>query len=194
MTRPSHARLHGSADALGASPSVVVARPPIGRILGFDKPEQSAMVFPMKEMPAMKTQYTVTEVAQEFGVTVATVREWIDKQKLIAIQPAGAGGAYRIPARALDVFRSKSTEIRGHRGRPSVSGRPMRAENIYAERIAPVLAATGMAADDLLRRMMTDMSLVSRYPSFASDYSTFVAEAVRHTTAAESAVARTVDA
>ena len=142
----------------------------------------------------MKTYYTVSDVAAELAVTVATVREWIDKRKLIAIQPAGAGGAYRIPARALDVFREKSAELRGRRGRPRVTGRHARVQDLYAERIAPVLAETGLGADVLLRRMMSDMALVARYPSFASDYSAFVAEAVRQTTAVPTAAARTVDA
>jgi excisionase family DNA binding protein len=130
---------------------------------------------------AVKTHYTVTEVATEFGVTVATVRDWIAQRKLIAIQPAGSGGAYRVPARALDVFRSKSAQIRGRRGRPRIATRRMSPESLYAERIAPVLSETGLTADDLLRRMMTDMRLVARYPSFASDYSMFVTVAARRT-------------
>jgi len=142
----------------------------------------------------MKTYYTVSEVAEEFSVTVATVRGWIDKHKLMAIQPAGPNGAYRIPARALDVFRARSAQIRRPLGRPHSSGRGMRVEDLYAERIAPVLVETGLTADDLLRRMMTDMSLVARYPGFASDYSTFVAETMRHTGPVRPAMARTVDA
>lgn len=118
------------------------------------------------------------------------------RHKLIAIQPAGAGGAYRIPARALDVFRRQSTRLRGRPGRPRIRTRvsQVSASNLYDEQIAPVLAATGLTADVLLRRMMTDQALVARYPSFATDYSIFVAEAVRKSATACVAAARTVDA
>ena len=142
----------------------------------------------------MKTHYTVSEVAAEFGVTVATVRDWIDKRKLIAIQPAGAGGAYRIPARALDVFRDQSAGLRGKPGRPSVIGQTMLVDNIYVERIAPVLAETGLTADQLLRQMMTDMSLVARYPSFASDYSSFVMLIEQHASMIQPVMAQAANA
>jgi predicted DNA-binding transcriptional regulator YafY len=52
-------------------------------------------------------QYTAAEVAAEFAVSPATVRRWIRNRKLIGIRPSWAAGAYRIAARAMDVFRTQ---------------------------------------------------------------------------------------
>jgi excisionase family DNA binding protein len=130
-----------------------------------------------------KEYFTVSEVAREFSVTKAAVRDWIGKRKLLAIQPSGERGAYRIPAAALEVFRSRSTKVR-RATRPPQVGRKV---DLYAERIVPVLRETGLSADDLLRRMATDRALVARYPSFASDYAAFVRSAARAAMVAASA-------
>lgn len=125
-----------------------------------------------------KDYFTVTEVAREFSVTQAAVRDWIAKRKLLAIQPSGERGSYRIPAAALEVFRSRSTRVTSAGRSPQVG----RTVDLYAERIEPVLRETGLTADDLLRRMATDRGLVARYPSFASDYAAFVRSAARAAT------------
>jgi len=123
--------------------------------------------------------YTVSEVAEEFQVTEGAVRDWITKRKLMAIQPGGAGCAYRIPEPALRVFRDRSGRV----DRPSRPVRVGRDVDIYEERIVPVLRETGLPADELLRRMATDSALVARYPSFATDYAAFVRSAARAATA-----------
>jgi len=121
--------------------------------------------------------YTVAEVAEEFAVTEGAVRDWITKRKIMAIQPGGAGCAYRIPDAALKVFRDRSASVR----RPAAPVRSGPQLDLYEERIVPVLRATGLSADELLRRMATDSALVARYPSFATDYTAFVQAAVRAT-------------
>jgi excisionase family DNA binding protein len=133
-----------------------------------------------------QTYYTVAEVAEEFSVTEGAVRDWITKRKLMAIQPGGTGCAYRIPEAALKVFRDRSAYVR----RPAGAARVGRGIDLYADRIAPVLKATGMTADDLLRRMATDRDLVARHPSFATDYAAFVRTEAR----AAAPVARAVNA
>ena len=122
-----------------------------------------------------KEYYTVAEVADEFEVTEGAVRDWINKHKLLAIQPGGEGGAYRIPAYALEVFRDRSARSRRTQSDVRVGSEI----DIYEERILPVLRETGPTADDLLRRMATDCVLVSRYPSFAGDYAAFVENTAR---------------
>ena len=123
--------------------------------------------------------YTVAKVAEEFQVTEGAVRDWIAKRKLMAIQPGGPGCAYRIPEAALEVFRSRSART-VRTTKPVVIGAPL---DLYGDKIEPVLKETGLAADELLRRMATDSALVSRYPTFATDYAAFVQEAARVVTA-----------
>ncbi len=129
----------------------------------------------------MSQQYkTVAQVAEEFSVSSGAVREWITTGKLMAIQPGGDGCAYRIPEAAVKVFGARRAGVRQHRVPRRVrAGTPF---DIYDERIQPVLAETGLSADDLLRRLSTDAALVARYPSFASDYSAFVRAAARAVT------------
>ena len=123
----------------------------------------------------MKDYYTVTEVAAEFDVSKETVRSWIEKRMLLAIQPAGEGGAYRIPDGALRVFRERSGENVAARSRSRAQRiRDLSPDEFYQEHIAPVVHETAASAEELVRRMAHDQALVMRYPSFASDYSTYI--------------------
>ena len=141
----------------------------------------------------MKTYYSVSEVADEFCVSKETVRSWIDKRLLMAVQPAGAGGAYRIPGGALRLFRERSERPpRLTTATPTPRIRNLTPDEFYAEAIEPVVQATGMSADDLVRRMAHDQELMIRYPSFATDYSSHVRAVAK--VAAEGARLRTARA
>ena len=128
--------------------------------------------------------YTVAEVAEEFSVSEGAVRDWIAKHKIMAIQPGGPGAAYRVPEAALQVLRDRSTSVR-RSDAPVRSGPPL---DLYQDRIAPVLHATGLTADQLLRRMAADSALVAAYPAFATDYSAFVRTSARAVAKAARAV------
>ena len=120
----------------------------------------------------MKAYYSTTEVAQEFEVTDETVRAWIEGHRLMAIRP---GGRYKVPAAALEVFRRQATVRRATpvgAGQASVS--LLSLDELYRDRIEPVLRETGMTADQLIREMAHDATLVIRFPSFAGDYSVYV--------------------
>ena len=124
----------------------------------------------------MKAYLSTTEVAQEFQVSDQTVRTWIEDRKLMAFRPSGPGGRYRIPAAALEVFRRQATPRRDDpRPEPIILPMDMMTlEDFYRERIEPVVNETGRSAEDLIRMMAQDASLVIRYPSFASDYTAYV--------------------
>jgi excisionase family DNA binding protein len=119
----------------------------------------------------MAIYYTVKEVADRFEVTEAAVRDWISKRKIVAIQPSGPNGVYRIPEAAVTVMEQQRAGVRRRRARPIVTGRRV---DVYEEKIAQVLTETQSTAEALLRQMATDQGLVARYPSFASDYSAYV--------------------
>ena len=126
--------------------------------------------------------HTVSEVAEEFGVTTETVRAWIRGRLLMAIQPAGEHGSYRIPDSAIEVFRNRSQRIRprtAHATHAPKTVQRLDVDQLYRTRIEPVLRETGMSADELMRRMGHDSSLVVRFPSFMSDYSVYVSRAAR---------------
>jgi excisionase family DNA binding protein len=128
-------------------------------------------------MPRTKDYYTVEEVADEFSVTPAAVRDWIRKHKLMAYQPSGERGVYRIPVSAVTVLRMRiAGQERKSQGPRTIVGRPL---DVWAERISPVCKETGMSPDEILRRMMTDQALVVRYPTFATDYASYVADTAR---------------
>ena len=120
----------------------------------------------------MKAYYSTTEVAQEFEVTDETVRSWIEGHRLMAIRP---GGRYKVPAAALEVFRRQAAVRRGRSigaGQSTMS--MLSLDELYRDRIEPVLRETGVTADQLIREMAHDASLVARFPSFAGDYSVYV--------------------
>ena len=84
--------------------------------------------------------YTVAEVAVIFSVTAQAVRDWIRKGQLIAIQPSGENGVYRIPAPAVDAMRRRRGElprILAREGSPT----PERAasRDLYVATIKPAL-------------------------------------------------------
>ena len=124
----------------------------------------------------MKAYLSTTEVALEFKVSDETVRSWIEDRKLMAIRPSGPGGRYRIPAAALDVFRRQASARRDEPPTETIVPPLDRTslEDLYRERIAPVVRETGKSAEELVRMMADDASLVIRYPSFASDYTAYI--------------------
>lgn len=122
-----------------------------------------------------KAYYTVDEVASEYGVTTAAVRDWINKKKLMAYQPSGERGVYRIPAAAIRVFELRRRGVsRESQGPATVIGATI---DLWRDRIQPVLDETHLTGDELLRRMAIDPALVARYPSFATDYAAYVVHA-----------------
>lgn len=54
----------------------------------------------------MEKYLTCERVAEKYGVTVCTVREWIKGKKLPALKLAGAAG-YRIRSEDLDAFEKR---------------------------------------------------------------------------------------
>ncbi len=123
----------------------------------------------------MKPYYSVSELAAEFGVSKETVRSWIDKRLLPAVQPAGPNGAYRIPGGALQKFRERSERpAKPMTLTPTPRIQRLTPDEFYAASIEPVLRATGLTADDLVRRLASDHELVTQYPSFATDYGAYV--------------------
>lgn len=128
-----------------------------------------------------RPHYSVSEVAREFGVVPETVRAWIASRLLLAIQPSGPNGAYRIPSQSLVVFRRR---VEGRQAAPKRVAKPARIERVdldqlYRTSIEPACAETGLSPDQLLRRLATDSGLAARYPSFAGDYGTYVSGLVR---------------
>ena len=119
--------------------------------------------------------YTVSQVAERFMVTSEAVRGWIRNRQLMAVQPAGQGGVYRIPVAAVRVFENR----RSGKFAPVARSRATAVKQVdphqfFLERIQPVLAETGLTADEVLRRLLTDSGMSLRYSSFASDYGAYV--------------------
>lgn len=61
---------------------------------------------------AQKRLLTPREVADMFGVSERAVRKWCEQGKIVAFQPGGRGGEWRIPA---DQFAATPEQIRAFR-------------------------------------------------------------------------------
>lgn len=119
--------------------------------------------------------YTVSQVAERFSVSGEAVRGWIRNRQLMAVQPAGEGGVYRIPIAAVRVFENRrSGKVAPVPRSQATAIKRVDPGEFFAERIQPVLAETGFTADEVLRRLLTDSRMRRRYSSFASDYGAYV--------------------
>lgn len=60
------------------------------------------------DLPDRRTSWSVTELADRWGVTVDTVRGWIKDGRLDAYRLGGTG-PYRVPAEAADAWEVRPT-------------------------------------------------------------------------------------
>ena len=87
-------------------PRVVLDLPP-AEVLELEKekshlsPERTPTVYRLVERAirqARRRLLTPREVAEMFDVTERAVRKWCERGKIVAFQPSGPGGEWRIPA------------------------------------------------------------------------------------------------
>jgi excisionase family DNA binding protein len=98
----------------------------------------------------MKRLFSVPEVAERFGVTNQTVRNWIASGRLAAVQP-GRRGRYRIPPEALRAFEKDAASDRHHREAPAGLLRSVDPGTSVGEQPTTATATTQEAGDELAR-------------------------------------------
>jgi hypothetical protein len=109
------------------------------------------------------------------------VRNWIQDRKIIAIQPSGQNGVYRIPVASVNAMKRRMGELPAAAIRTEMP----RAESpaprlLYDAEIRPQLEALGQTADQIVLRVATvgrDSSPAER--SFVRLYAKFVAKLAR---------------
>lgn len=116
----------------------------------------------------------VAEAADRLGYSEQTIRSRIVDKSLRAIQTT-PGGAYRIPIMEIEAFK------RRHGLAPRIeTAIPtgvvyVNPEQVYAEKIAPVLAAHGLTSpEDVMRQVREDPSLLIEYGDFLTAYAVYV--------------------
>lgn len=118
---------------------------------------------------------TVSEAAVELGVSRQTVRDWIKKRALHAVQGVERG-AFRIHRVELDLFKQRIGLLP-----PDLpQSRPVHRDltdpdKFYRARIQPVLDALHERNPEaVLRRLSGDLDLATDYYKFPSDYAHYV--------------------
>lgn len=119
---------------------------------------------------------SVPQAASELGVSRQTVRNWIKKRSIHAVQ-AVERGSFRIHRVELDLFKRRIgllAPIPDHTRPAAVDLTDP--EAFYAARIQPVLdELEELGPEAALRRMTLDLDLASDYYKFPSDYAHYVA-------------------
>jgi excisionase family DNA binding protein len=118
---------------------------------------------------------TVPQAAAELGVSRQTVRDWIRKRALHAVQGVNRG-AFRIHRVEMDRFKGRIGLLPGPDARPRPASVDLTdPERFYEARIQPVLTDLGERSPEaVLRRLSTDLDLASDYYKFPSDYAHYV--------------------
>ena len=118
---------------------------------------------------------TVPQAAAELGVSKQTVRNWIGKGKLHAVQGVERG-TFRIHRVEMDLFKQRIGLTPGTpRRSPPAAADVTDPDVFYETRIRPVLDEMGEASPEaLLRRLSRDLDLATDYYKFPSDYAHYV--------------------
>jgi excisionase family DNA binding protein len=118
--------------------------------------------------------YKVSEVAAELGVSKQTIRNWIAKGEILAVQGTSKG-SYRIPGLELDAFKRRKGIL------PPIETLPIPVIDLtdpgvlYRVEIAPVLRELNAAtAEDVLRRIARDPELQVSHSRFPTMYLAYV--------------------
>lgn len=124
----------------------------------------------------MTTEWlTVPQAASELGVSRQTVRNWIKKQALHAVQGVDRG-TLRIHRVEMDLFKQRIglVAVTARQTRP-VTADLTDPEKFYKVRIQPVLDALEEPSPEAaLRRLSGDLDLATDYYKFPSDYAHYV--------------------
>lgn len=123
---------------------------------------------------------TVQEVAAKLYVSPQTVRNWIRRKRLAAVQGV-TRGAFRIPSIEVEAFLRRQPAVAIDL-RPSTENAPLDLTDpsaFYAARIQPTVTALGEGCGDaVLRRMVEDPEANRLYPRFGHDYAFYVGRMV----------------
>lgn len=125
-----------------------------------------------------KKFYTVEEAAEELGFSVGTVRNRIEDHSLFAFQ-SKKRGAWRIPAASLDDYKASLGLGPGFEPTllPPKETRTVSADEYFASRIAPRLAAAGVEdVPALLRLLEARPDLYGEFSDVLDTYSTYLRE------------------
>jgi hypothetical protein len=135
----------------------------------------------------MKRFYSVKELAEAAGYSPGTIQHRIASGQIFAIQGAERG-AYRIPASSYFAY----LHVLGLAPAPAIEVLPptnfesSTPDQIYAQEVAPVLAAAGFPdMPTLLRAAGDDPTLIIRYRDAIHVYSTFLSRKAEELAARE---------
>lgn len=119
---------------------------------------------------------TVPQAASELGVSRQTVRNWIKKRTLHAVQGVERG-TFRIHRVEMDLFKRRIGLLPPAAPRSRPAARDLTdPERFYRARIQPVLDELGEPNPEAaLRRLSGDPDLATDYYKFPSDYAHYVA-------------------